>query len=152
MDEPIHLRESILAGVIFSPVMRAIGMSEEEIASMLQFVQDKYPVVRYELERHLQEGSVVLQRARRNNEVLGWWISRAEFSFGDTYLLPKESRRKDGCIFLESVDVKDEDLQPYLWTTPVEAFVWWEANRENIVIFNLDRIRLGSRINEQEEE
>jgi len=153
MNKPYRLSKDVIAHRIFEPVMRAIGMTEVDIENTLLMADGaiKYPAVRYELESDTHESDIVLERVKQKGKAVGWAITRSTFHLFQ-FFLPRQTERKDGVFFMESVDVNREDLTSYLFETPVQAFLWWEANRENVVVFHRDRVRLADKILDEEEE
>ena len=97
-----------------------------------------YPITMYELERDPHEGAIVLRREVFEDRE-AWSITRDVPAYALSFL-PKESD-KNGLFFFCSIDWGD-GWTPYLWDTPKEAFAWWEANRDKIVAFTSDRLRL----------
>lgn len=110
-----------------------------------------YPATMYELGRDKYEGAIVLRRGvfERYDNRVAWYVTR-DAQMGLPSLFPKEPGRKDGLFFMHVLNRAD-DMSPYLWDTPEEAFEWWEANRERIVAFTSDRLRLRGEVEKAEE-
>lgn len=105
-----------------------------------------YPITMYELERDPDEGAIVLRREELEDRV-AWCITR-DVSSGLKSFLPKVGD-KNGLIFFQLFDW-GEGWSPYLWDNPQDAFRWWEANRDKIVAFAGDRLRLLEKAKEEQ--
>lgn len=112
----------------------------------------RFPVAMYELERDKHEGAIVLRRGvfERYGNRAAWYVTR-DAQMGLPSMFPKEAGRKDGLFFMHILSREDE-ITPYLWNTPEEAFGWWESNRERIVAFTSDRLRLSGEVEKAMEE
>lgn len=111
-----------------------------------------FPVAMYELERDEYEGAIVLRRGvfERYDNRVAWYITR-DVQSGIAMVMPKESGNKSGLFFFHVIS-REEDISPYLWDKPEDAFEWWEANRERIVAFTSDRLRLRDEVQKVEDD
>lgn len=113
--------------------------------------EDFFPVAMYELERDEYDGAIVLRRGvfEHYDNRVAWYITR-DVQSGLAMIMPKESGNSG--LFFFHVISREDDLTPYLWDTPSEAFQWWRANRQQIVAFTSDRLRLRDEVLKAEDD
>ena len=150
----IHLSISDHDAIMDDPGEYDRLMSEglHRVLERLKGIPERFPAAMYELERDKHEGAIVLRRGvfERYDNRVAWYVTRDSRMEGLT-VYPKESGRKDGLFFMHILS-REDDITPYLWDTPEEAFEWWESNRERIVAFTSDRLRLRGEVEKAEAE